>query len=450
MLKIHFIAIGGAAMHNLALALHQLGHQITGSDDEIFEPSKSRLDAAGILPKDIGWFPSKIDSSIDAIILGMHARKDNPELIKAQELNIPIFSYPEYIYESTKNKKRIVIGGSHGKTTITSMIMYVVNSLNKEFDYLVGSQIDGFKNMVNLSDKSQVAVIEGDEYLASILNPVPKFHLYYPNVAIISGIAWDHINVFPTFEYYCEQFEIFIEKIESNGVLIYCEKDVVLKTLIEKKKRDDITYIPYSLPDYEIINETTYIKHNGKNYQLKVFGEHNLMNLLAAKYACNQIGVQDDEFYSQISSFKGAAKRLELIQQSNSCIVYKDFAHSPSKLKATIEAIKSQYPSRKIIAFMELHTFSSLNKTFLREYNSCMNDADFPYVFYSPKTIEHKKLAFISKEDILKNFNTTNLKVIDTNDELISEISTLSKENTIFLMMSSGNWNGVDVFQLLR
>ena len=449
-MRYHFIAIGGAVMHNLALDIYSQGNKVTGSDDEIFEPSRSRLANAGLLPAQTGWFPENITNDMDVIILGMHAHKDNPELKRALELNIPVLSYPEFIFSQTQNKKRIVVGGSHGKTTITSMIMHVLLKSDKRFDYLVGAQLEGFDRMVKISPKSEIAVLEGDEYLSSSIAPVPKFHLYNPNVAIISGIAWDHMNVFPTFDNYVEQFKIFINKIEKGGVLIYCEEDQILNDMVLLNKRDDIKYIPYGVPDHEIKDGSTAVLYSEKKYPLKVFGAHNLMNMEAAKYACEQCGIGSDVFYESMSDFTGAAKRLELMYRSEKSIVYKDFAHSPSKLKATIEAVRSQYPDRTIHAFVELHTYSSLNPAFLEQYDQSMKMADTAAVFYSPHTLELKKLPPINSQQVKTAFGRNDLDVIDAPDELKNQLESRNMDHSIFLMMSSGNWNGVPVFELLK
>lgn len=444
-MNIHFIAIGGAAMHNLAIALHKKGHQISGSDDEIFDPAQSNLSKHGLLPKENGWFPEKISSTTEAIILGMHARKDNPELLKAQELNIPIYSYPEFVYHQTQNKTRIVVGGSHGKTTITSMIMHVLQKQNKKFDYLVGAQLAGFDTMVGLSEEAEIAVIEGDEYLASPIQMVPKFHLYFPDIAIISGIAWDHINVFPTYEMYCEQFSIFIDKIQENGRLIYCENDKELVRVVNENKRESIKRIPYGVPPHEIEDGITSILFEGKKYPLEVFGQHNLMNLESARLACEAVGVSTHDFYTAMESFSGAAKRLETLVKKETAVVYKDFAHSPSKLKASIEAVKQQYPTRKLFAVMELHTFSSLNKAFLNEYKDAMQSADEAVVFYSPQTIAHKRLEPISIQEIKEAFGQENLIVIDNAEALAQYFSSISLEQSNVLLMSSGNWGGLQL-----
>lgn len=448
-MRVHLIAIGGSAMHNMALALHEKGFQVTGSDDEINEPSKTRLKNAGILPPSIGWFPEKITADIDAVILGMHAREDNPELIRAKELNLKVYSYPEYIYEATKDKTRVVIGGSHGKTTITAMILHVLNFHKMDTDFMVGAQLEGFNTMVKLTKEAPIAIIEGDEYLASPIDRRPKFHLYKPNIAILSGIAWDHINVFPTFDIYVNQFEKFVDLIEPNGSLIYCNEDSELqKVAANSGKSNNITKTPYSIPKHRIENGTTILEDNGKDISLQIFGNHNLMNLNGARLVCNKLGLSDDQFYEAIQSFKGAAKRLELVSKTDTFAFYKDFAHSPSKLKATTQATKQQFTNRKILACMELHTFSSLNETFLAEYDGAMNDADEAIVYFNPLTIAHKKLKPITEEQVLKYFNRKDLKIFTESSALISYLKSKSLKNYVLLMMSSGNFDGIDFKQL--
>ena len=442
--KVHLIAIGGSAMHNMALALHEKGYFVSGSDDEINEPSKSRLAKVEILPAAIGWFPEKITSDITAVILGMHARADNPELIRAKELGLKIYSYPEYIYEATKNKTRIVIGGSHGKTTITAMILHVMHFHKIETDFLVGAQLEGFSTMVNLTNSSKYAVIEGDEYLASPIDRRPKFHLYKPNIAIISGIAWDHINVFPTFENYVEQFTTFINLIEPNGHLFYCAEDKVLAETCKNAANNKITKTPYSIPDNEIVNGTTNLLVDDKKIPLQIFGNHNLMNLNGARMVCNTIGISDEQFHEAIQSFKGAAKRLELVYKNENFNFYKDFAHSPSKLKATTDAVKKQFTDRYIVACMELHTFSSLNEDFLKEYNGSMNLADEAIVYFNPHTIAHKKLKEITEEQVHSAFNRKDLKVFTKSSEVTDHLRSKNWDNKVLLMMSSGNFDGVD------
>lgn len=449
-MRVHFIAIGGAAMHNLAIALHLNGFEVTGSDDIIYEPSKTRLGKHGLLPANEGWNPDVITSDLDAIILGMHARIDNPELLKAQELNIPVYSYPQYIFEQSKEKKRIVIGGSHGKTTITSMILHVLNFHKKDFDYLVGAQIEGFDNMVRLSD-APIIVIEGDEYLASPIDRRPKFHLYKAHIGIISGVAWDHINVFPTFETYKEQFSVFIDTIEQHGKLIYCSEDNVLKELVANHQfKNDIQTIAYETPKYLITDGKTYLQTNNDNVEINVFGKHNLMNLTAAKLACEEVGIAELNFYKAIASFKGAARRLEKLAETKSAVVFKDFAHSPSKLKATIDAVKEQFPDRKLIACIELHTFSSLNEDFLKEYAGTMSGADFAIVFIDEKTFLQKKMQPFSKEKVIVAFDDKKIKFFNQPEKIKSYLQTFEFNNINLLMMSSGNFGGIDLVTLTK
>lgn len=439
-MRIHLIAIGGSAMHNLAIALNRKGYIVTGSDDQIFEPSKSRLNKEGILPKNIGWSTNNISEDLDAIILGMHAKEDNPELKRAKELNLKIYSYPEYIYEQSKKKKRIVIGGSHGKTSITAMILHVLNNLNIECDYMVGAQLQGFDVMVKLSESAPIIILEGDEYLSSTIDRRPKFHLYKPHIGVLSGIAWDHINVFPTFEVYIEQFRIFKNLISE--CLIYCREDKELEKLANEKI--NCKKIGYQTPEYEIVDGISYIN----SVPLQIFGNHNLQNLNAAKNVCNEIGISDIDFYQHIKTFKGASNRLELIKKNKEYSIYKDFAHSPSKLKATIEAMKHQFNNRKLIACMELHTFSSLNSKFLKEYRDSMNLADQAIVFFSQKAIKHKKLTPITEEQIKAAFNNNQLVIISNSEDLINHIKSLSLENTNLLMMSSGNFDKINLDEL--
>lgn len=444
-MRIHFIAIGGAAMHNLALALHEKGFVVSGSDDEIFEPSRSRLDKRGLLPSEFGWFPAKITNEIDAVILGMHARIDNPELLAAQKLGLKVFSYPEFLYEQTKDKKRVVIGGSHGKTTITSMIMHVLRKQNMKFDYMVGAQIEGFDTMVSLSDDADIAIFEGDEYLSSPIDRRPKFHLYKPHIALINGIGWDHINVFPTFENYLEQFDIFINKIETEGSLFYFSGDKNTTDVIEQNKRADILRKAYSVPVYEIREGLSYLKVEGKEeVPLEVFGEHNLQNLEGARMACNAIGVDDEAFYSAISTFSGSAKRLQRLHADEAKIVFTDFAHSPSKVEGTINAVKQQYSNAEVIAVFELHTFSSLTKEFLTEYKGSLDAADKAFVFYNPEVVKHKKLQMVSPEDIVEAFGNSAIEICLSSKEVQAKVkSVVGSKKQVFVFMSSGNFGGM-------
>ncbi len=446
-MKIHFIAIGGSAMHNLAIALHKKGFTVTGSDDEIFEPSKSRLQQYGILPEQRGWYPEKITSDIDAIILGMHARIDNPELVKAQQLGLNIYSYPEYIYEQTKDKTRIVIGGSHGKTTTTSMVMHVLQTNNIDFDYMVGAQLEGFDTMVKLTKDAKYAIFEGDEYLSSPIDRRPKFHLYYPHIALLTGIAWDHINVFPTFENYVEQFRIFTDKIAKDGTLIYFKGDNHLCNIVQEKQ-DERSYIPYHTPNYKVENNITILQTNIGEIPLQIFGEHNLQNLMGAYYICKQLGLTDKQFYDAIATFSGAAKRLQLLAKNSNCSVFQDFAHSPSKLKATIEAVRKQFANRQLIACMELHTFSSLKEDFLPQYKKTMQLADNAIVFFNPKTIEHKKLKPITAQQVAEAFGGDNITVYTDSNKMLADLLKKDFTNTNVLLMSSGNFSGVNLKEL--
>ena len=443
----HFIAIGGSAMHNLAIALYLKGDSITGSDDEIFEPSKSRLAKYNLLPSEVGWDINRIHSNIDAVILGMHARKDNPELIKAQKLGLSIYSYPEFIYEQTKDQLRIVVGGSHGKTSITSMILHVLSKNNINHNYMVGAQLEGFDCMVKLSKEAKIAVLEGDEYLSSPIDRRPKFHLYQPEIAVVSGIAWDHINVFPTFENYVEQFRIFIDKVGKNGRVIYFEDDNVLKEVVLNSSSKAIK-IPYCTFPNQIKNGITYVRTEKEEIPLEIFGDHNLQNLNAAYHVCIQLGMKSVDFFSAIRSFKGASKRLELVQKNQSTAIYKDFAHSPSKLKATTSALKNQYPNRKLIACMELHTFSSLNKSFLDQYNGTMQEADLAFVYFNKKTLKHKKLDDLSAEDVKKAFAGENVTVLNSSKEMVNCLLKMKWEQQNLLLMSSGNFDGIQFTEL--
>lgn len=445
-MKVHFIAIGGSAMHNLAIALHKKGYQVTGSDDEVFEPSKSRLKKLGLLPEREGWFEENITPDLDAVILGMHARQDNPELLRAQELGLKIFSYPEYLYEQTKDKIRVVIGGSHGKTTITSMILHVLGYNGLKFDYMVGAQLEGFDTMVSLSEDAKIAVFEGDEYLSSPIDLRPKFHLYFPNIALLSGIAWDHINVFPTFPFYVEQFQKFADMIQPNGSLIYYEGDENLRQ-IAANSREDIEKLPYWPHDSVIENGITYLVADGKKIKLRIFGEHNLQNISGAQLVCCQLGLTDEQFYSAIAEFKGASRRLEVLAEKEDCVIFNDFAHSPSKLKATTEAVKKQFPDRKLVACLELHTFSSLKKDFLPQYKNCMNAADQAIVYFNPHTIEHKKLEPITEQQVEEAFDSSGLMVSTNSDQLFAYLKSQDWSNTNLLIMTSGNFSGKNLKQ---
>lgn len=443
-MRVHFISIGGSVMHQLAIALKLKGYTVTGTDDEIFEPAKSNLKREGLLPDTIGWQPSLITKDLDAVILGMHAKSDNPEMLKAKELGLNIYSFPEYIYKESINKKRVVIGGSHGKTTTTSMIMHVLKENGKDFDYLVGAKLDGFDQSVNITD-APIIICEGDEYPASAIEKKPKFHFLFPHIAVITGIAWDHINVFPTFDFYLEQFVIFINKIEKNGILIFNETDEVLKQLIAKNWRNDIRYQPYKIPPHKIDNGKTSVIIEGANDVLKVFGNHNLLNLNAAYYVCKELGISAEKFVKAISSFSGAAKRLELMSSNDSINVYRDFAHAPSKVKATIDAVKLQYPDRKLIAVLELHTYSSLNEQFMLEYKGSMENADIAIVFYSKHALELKRMPDLESEKVSEGFEKSGLLVMNNKEELWEWLQLEHFSNTNLLLMSSGNFDGLDM-----
>ncbi len=442
-MKIHFIAIGGSAMHNLALALHAKGYEVTGSDDAIFNPSKSRLEAKGLLPKEFGWFEEKITTNLDAVILGMHAKKDNIELKKAQELGVKIYSYPEFLYEQSKDKTRVVIGGSHGKTTITSMILHVLHYHEREVDYMVGAQLEGFDTMVHLTDDNEFIILEGDEYLSSPIDRRPKFHLYKPNIALLSGIAWDHINVFPTFENYVEQFQIFTDSLTNGGIMVYNQEDVEVQKVVENST-NFIQKYPYETPKYTIENGVTYLETAIGKLPLEIFGKHNLQNLAGAKWICQHVGIDQDDFYEAIATFKGASKRLEKIAESETAVIFKDFAHSPSKVKATTNAVKKQFKNRKLVACLELHTYSSLNADFLKEYEGALATADVAVVFYSPHAVEIKKLEEVTAQQIANAFKRDDL-IIYTNPKEFKEFLFSQKfENTALLLMSSGNYGGIN------
>ena len=442
-MKIHFIAIGGSAMHNLAIALHNKGYQVTGSDDTIHDPSKSRLEKRGLLPKEFGWFPEKITQHLDVIILGMHAKKDNPELLQAQEMGLKIYSYPEFLYEQSKDKTRVVIGGSHGKTTITSMILHVLAYNDREVDYMAGAQLEGFETMVHLTKENEFIVLEGDEYLSSPIDRRPKFHLYKPNIALLSGIAWDHINVFPTFDGYIEQFRIFTDSLTNGGIMVYNEEDTILKEVVESSEHTIKKYA-YTTPIHIIENGITFIDTPDGQMPLEIFGDHNLQNLAGAKWICQHMGIDEEDFYEAIASFKGASKRLEKIAESQETVIFKDFAHSPSKVKATTEAVKRQYPQRDLIACLELHTYSSLNTEFLQEYKGALNKADKAVVFYSPHAVKIKQLEEVSKEQIGKAFGRDDLIIYTNPEEFKTFLFSQNIEKTAVVLMSSGNYGGLD------
>ncbi|MFD1162701.1 UDP-N-acetylmuramate--L-alanine ligase [Hwangdonia seohaensis] len=442
-MNVHFIAIGGSAMHNLAIALQHKDYKVTGSDDVIYEPSKSRLEAHGLLPKTFGWFPEKITTNLDAIVLGMHAKADNPELLKAQELGLKIYSYPEFLYEQSKQKTRVVIGGSHGKTTITSMILHVMHYHDKDVDYMVGAQLEGFDVMVKLTEDNDFMVLEGDEYLSSPIDRRPKFHLYKPNIALLSGIAWDHINVFPTYENYVEQFRVFVDSIVSGGSINYNEEDAEVKRIVETSE-NTIRKIAYQTPKYTVENGQTLLETPEGDLPIAIFGKHNLNNLSGAKWICQHMGVDEDDFYEAVSTFKGASKRLEKIAETKTSVAFKDFAHSPSKVEATTNAVKEQYANRTLIACLELHTYSSLNAEFLKEYKGALNAADVAVVFYSPHAVEIKKLDAVTHEQIANAFQRDDLIIYTNPDDFKKFLFSQNFDDKALLLMSSGDYGGLD------
>lgn len=448
-MRVHLIAIGGSAMHNLAISLKKNGHVVSGSDDEIFEPSKERLKKYRLLPQREGWYPENITRELDFVILGMHAHLNNPELIKAQQLGLKIYSYPEFLYRHSKTMQRIVIGGSHGKTTITAMVMHVLKYHGRDFDYIVGSKLKDFEVMVRLSKGAPIMIFEGDEYLSSPLDRRPKFHWYHPHLALLTGIAWDHINVFPTFEYYMEQFQKFIALMEPGATLVYNENDKYLKAIVGQTQ-NSLRKIPYSLPEFEIIQGVTFIRNDKNTIPLKIFGRHNLMNLNGARLLCGQLGLDRAKFYEAIQSFEGAANRLELVFKNAAGRFYKDFAHSPSKLKATLAAVREQFPRQRLVACFELHTFSSLNPNFLGQYHSTMNGADEALVYFNPHALEIKRLPGLEKASIKSAFGRDNLLVFNDSDILVHWLKENTYSNDIFLLMSSGNFNGININTLAK
>lgn len=430
-------------MHNLALALNHKGYKVSGSDDEIFEPSKSRLNSKGLLPAQMGWNPDNITTDLDYVILGMHARKDNPELLKAQELGVPVLSYPEFIYQQSKDKTRVVIAGSHGKTTISAMILHVLHYHNHDCDFMIGAQLEGFDTMVKLTHENEFILLEGDEYLSSPIDLRPKFLHYKPNIALLSGIAWDHVNVFPTFEDYTKQFDLLLESIEPGGVVIYNETDQEVQTVVNNTK-NEVKKFPYAIPEYEVSDGQANLITEEGMVPLSVFGKHNMNNLEGARWICSQMGINDEQFYEAITSFKGAARRLETIDNSNGIEAFRDFAHAPSKVKATVEAVKESYPNKRVIACLELHTFSSLNINFMDQYAGSMDSADVSFVYFNPQVVAHKKLPELNVADIQQKFGNSNIQVFDNNNPLIETIKENLVKDDVLLIMSSGSFDGID------
>ena len=448
MAKVHFIAVGGSVMHQLAIALKNKGYQVTGSDDEIYEPALGNLRQAGIAPATMGWDDSRITADLDAVILGMHARGDNPELIKAKELGLKIYSFPEYIYQESQQKKRVVVGGSHGKTTTTAMIMHVLQQSGQPFDYLVGARLAGFAQSVNITD-APVIVCEGDEYPASVIEKRPKFHFLHPHIAVLTGIAWDHINVFPTFDNYLEQFAIFIRTMKAGSILIYNSTDPELVKLV-KTESLHLKLVPYDIPQHQIVNGITTVTFGGGQTVLEVFGDHNLLNMHAARLVCNELGISDETFLKAISTFKGAAKRLELVGKNDHCAIYRDFAHAPSKVMATINALQSQYPQRRLIAVLELHTYSSLNADFMVQYQGVMDKADVPVVFYSKHALEIKRMPDLAPDLVAQGFGRNDLQIFTNREHLVAFLDKQDYRNANLLMMSSGDYEGLDVNSLKK
>lgn len=444
--RVHFIAIGGSVMHNLAICLKEAGHEVSGSDDEIFEPSRSELGKHGLLPQKDGWFPDKIDQSIDSVVLGMHARADNPELQKATELGIPIFSFPEYIFQQSKDKQRIVIAGSHGKTTITAIVIHVLNYCKRKFDYVVGAKVKGVTNTVKLSN-APIIIIEGDEYFSSALDPTPKFIRYQHHVGLISGIAWDHANVFPTEEEYVRQFDVFADQTPKGGILIFCEQDP-LAMMIGKKERTDVLGISYKSHPHVIENGTVFLKGGDQKYPINIFGSHNLLNISGAKELLKKLGVTNEQFFDAMTTFEGAAGRLEKVSNNNSPVVYKDFAHAPSKVKATVKALKEINPGKDLVACLELHTYSSLTKKYLPQYKDSMKSAQQALIYFDPDKVKAKKLEPLSASDIKQSFASSNIEVFTDAKQLEDFLLQQSWKNKNLVMMSSGNFGGINIQKL--
>ncbi len=443
MSRYHFVAIGGAVMHNLALELKALGNEVTGSDDEIFDPAKSRLAAAGILPESFGWYPEKIAKNIDAIILGMHAKSDNPELLKAQELGLKIFSFPEFIYHHAQNKQRIVIAGSHGKTTSTAMLMHILKKNQIDADYLVGSLLPGFDRMVRLTD-APLMVIEGDEYLTSPIDRTPKFWHYKPQFSMITGIAWDHINVFPTFENYIEQFQIYLDTI-SEGYFYY-GNDQYLQKLSEKHKGISQAY---NAPLYDISENGVEVSLKNEKITLNIFGKHNIENAAGVVELAVKIGIDRSVAWKSLSDFPGTAKRLEKVYETENMLVIRDFAHAPSKVQASVSAVREQFPERNFIAVFELHTFSSLMPEFMVQYNQTMSEADQVFVLFDPHVFELKRMPVPSAETIKERMgNVTVFSDVSLMQTAVKQ-SIQTDEKNVLLLMSSGNLGGATIVDFI-
>ncbi|GAO29194.1 UDP-N-acetylmuramate--L-alanine ligase [Geofilum rubicundum] len=443
-MRIHFIAIGGSAMHNLAIALKENHEVVSGSDDEVFEPSRSRLLQHGLLPEKEGWDPDRITHDLDAVILGMHARKDNPELLRALEIGVKVYSYPEYLYEQCRHKKRVVIAGSHGKTTVTSMVMHALRDNQIDFDYMVGAQLEGFDTMVRLSKSAKVVVFEGDEYLSSPIDLRPKFLWYRPHLALITGMAWDHVNVFPTIEIYNEQFRLFVDSIIEDGYLTWFSGDSNLKDMMADFE-GGLTTEPYGTLATQVEKGRTQVLHHQQSYPVPVFGNHNMQNMAGAMNICRELGLSEQRFLTSMKTFKGASRRLQVLGQNEHSTVFYDFAHAPSKLKATIDAVKEQFPDRTLVACLELHTFSSLNKTFLPQYRNTMEKADKPIVFYNPEVLKHKQLPALSVAEVSAAFNIPASAIVTSSSQLLAALNAVEMQQVNLLVMTSGNLGGINI-----
>ncbi|MEL6192889.1 MAG: Mur ligase family protein [Bacteroidota bacterium] len=448
-MRIHFIAIGGSIMHSLAIALARQGHTVSGSDDKVYDPAKSKLEAEGLLPEEMGWQSERITDDLDVVILGMHAFSDNPELLKAQELGLTIYSFPEFMYAYSKQKQRMVIAGSYGKSSVTSMIMHVLKHIGKKFDYMVGAQVPGFEQSVSLSEDAPLIVMEGDEYLSSRIDPQPKFLHYKPHILILTGISWDHINVFPSLEEYHEQFNKLLATQEKASSVIYAKDDKVLKKMVEKNLEDEVHYpIPFSTPKYKVKDGTFTLSIQKEKTSLEVIGEHNMRNMAAAWEACRLVGVELNDFLDAVSSFQGANSRLQTISSSSSSIVYKDYAHAPAKVEATVKAVREQYPSKNLIACLELHTFSSLTKSFLPQYKGSLDPADGKLVYINPETVKAKRLEAISEAELQQAFGSSDITLLEKKEDILPALKGKTSGDDVILMMSSGTFSGLDLKEI--
>jgi len=324
------------------------------------------------------------------------------------------------------------------------MILHVLNYHERAVDYMVGAQLDGFETMVHLTAENDFIVLEGDEYLSSPIDRRPKFHLYKPNIALLSGIAWDHINVFPTFENYVSQFKIFTDAMVHGGIMVYNEEDATVKEVVESSE-NHIQKYPYQTPKHFIDNGVTYLETSEGDLPLEVFGTHNLQNLAGAKWICQHMGIDEDDFYEAIASFSGASKRLEKIAENDTSVIFKDFAHSPSKVAATTKAVKKQYENSNVLACLELHTYSSLNAVFLEEYKGALDAADKAVVFYSPDAVKIKQLEAVTSAQIAKAFQREDLIIYTNPQEFKAFLFAENLKNTALVFMSSGNYGGLNL-----